>query len=139
MKKTAILFPGQGSQYVGMGQELMAADKKASELVSLANFTVGRDLDRLIKEGPLEELTQTRWVQPAITLVNLLCWQELQKRLPERWKRLCFSVLYRGRVIRIEMEKGITAFRLEEGEPLKLSIYNSEYTLTADGLSVPRA
>ena len=36
------------------------------------------------------------------------------------------------------MESGRTAFRLEEGEPLQLMIYDSEYTLTADGLSVPR-
>ena len=82
------------------------------------------------------------WANIVYGFAGLRSDDELLKfapRLPERWKRLCFSVLYRGRVIRIEMEKGITAFRLEEGEPLKLSIYNSEYTLTADGLSVPRA
>ena len=51
-------------------------------------------------------------------------------RLPERWKELTFSVQYRGRVIRIRMNRDRTAFRLTEGEPLRLRIYDQVYELT---------
>ena len=58
-------------------------------------------------------------------------------RLPGRWKRLCFSVMYRGRVIRIEMETGRTRFRLVQGEPLMLLVYDQPVTLTAHELILP--
>lgn len=51
-------------------------------------------------------------------------------RLPERWKELTFSVQYRGRVIRIRMNRDRTVFRLAEGEPLRLRIYDQAYELT---------
>ena len=60
-------------------------------------------------------------------------------RLPERWKHLSFSVMYRGRVIRICMEADKTTFRLEQGDPLTLLIYEQPLTLTDRGLTVPRA
>ncbi|MDO5144975.1 MAG: glycosyl hydrolase family 65 protein [bacterium] len=59
-------------------------------------------------------------------------------RLPQRWKRLTFSVMYRGRVIRICMEKDRTFFRLAQGEPLTVMIYDQPCTISAEGCTVPR-
>ncbi len=59
-------------------------------------------------------------------------------RLPQRWKRLTFSVVYRGRVIRICMERDRTSFRLEQGDPLTLLVYDRPFTLTEKELIVPR-
>ena len=53
-------------------------------------------------------------------------------RLPERWKTLTFSVMYRGRVISVRMDREGTAFRLEQGEALPVRIYGEEHTLTAE-------
>ena len=64
---------------------------------------------------------------------------KLAPRLPERWKRLTFSIVYLGRVIRICMEGNKTSFRLEQGEPLALLIYDQPFTLTEDELIVLRA
>ena len=57
-------------------------------------------------------------------------------RLPARWKKLGFSVLYRARVIRIDMETAGTFFRLVKGEALPVDVYGKNYTLT-DELFVP--
>ncbi|PIE57021.1 MAG: [acyl-carrier-protein] S-malonyltransferase [Desulfobulbus propionicus] len=81
MKKTAILFPGQGSQYVGMGAPFLD-DVEAAELLERAEKISGYPLVRLTQEGPLEELTRGIHLQPALTAINLICWQQLQKRLP---------------------------------------------------------
>ncbi|MBQ3668964.1 MAG: family 65 glycosyl hydrolase [Clostridia bacterium] len=51
-------------------------------------------------------------------------------RLPERWKKLSFSVLYRGRVIRVCMERAGTRFTLAQGEALPVDVYGRRYTLT---------
>jgi len=77
--KVAVLFPGQGSQFVGMGQEFAAADAEARAIFELANTVCGKDISGLCLNGPLEELTQAANLQPALTAVNLLCWQALHK------------------------------------------------------------
>jgi [acyl-carrier-protein] S-malonyltransferase len=82
MKKTAILFPGQGSQYIGMGLDFVHQDPEASDLLGLAGEISGIPLHQLCFEGPLEDLTRVLYLQPALTAINLICWQQLQKRLP---------------------------------------------------------
>ena len=59
-------------------------------------------------------------------------------RMPERWKELEFSLVCRGRVIRIRMEQDKTAFRTEGGEPVAVRVYGKEYRLGTEELTVPR-
>ena len=57
--------------------------------------------------------------------------------LPQRWKQLSFSVMYRGRVIAICMGTEKTSFRLTKGEPLTVQIYGREMQLKQEELLVP--
>jgi len=74
----AVVFPGQGSQYVGMGQGFLQASSQARELMQMAEKASGLALQRLCLEGPLEELTLTVNLQPAMAVLDLICWQALQ-------------------------------------------------------------
>lgn len=77
MQKVAVVFPGQGSHYVGMGKALFDASDEAKELFSLAEEASGLPIQRLCFEGPLDELTLTVNQQPAMVAVDLAVWQML--------------------------------------------------------------
>lgn len=78
-RSIAVLFPGQGSQFIGMGREFMESDREAAELMDLADSVSAAPLRKLCLEGPMEELTKAIYLQPALTAVNLICWQAVKK------------------------------------------------------------
>ncbi len=78
-KKMAFLFPGQGAQSVGMGHELFQEYDFVREIFDMAEETVRINLSKLCFKGPMEELTKTVNLQPALTAVNLSYLAALQK------------------------------------------------------------
>jgi [acyl-carrier-protein] S-malonyltransferase len=66
MNRVAYLFPGQGSQFVGMGRALWEASPRAREIYALADEVMGVSLSAISFEGPEETLRETRYTQPAI-------------------------------------------------------------------------
>lgn len=75
----AFVFPGQGSQYVGMGKELAAKFPVAARTFAEADDALGTKLSTLIFEGPLETLTETHNNQPAILATSIAYWRVLQE------------------------------------------------------------
>jgi [acyl-carrier-protein] S-malonyltransferase len=81
-RTTAFLFPGQGSQVVGMGQRLAQAEAAAAEIFSRADQILGYSLSRLCWEGPAEQLNDTVNTQPALLVHSCALMAVLAQRLP---------------------------------------------------------
>lgn len=81
MKKTAVMFPGQGSQAVGMGKDLVDANPNARVWFERASDALGFDLARVCFEGPAEELTRSDRAQPAIFVHSVVAWELLKSRV----------------------------------------------------------
>ncbi len=71
MKKIAFLFPGQGSQSVGMGEDIYQEFSAVREIFDMSSEIAEINIKKLCFKGPMEDLTQTVNLQPAITAVNL--------------------------------------------------------------------
>ena len=77
--KVAYVFPGQGSQAVGMGLDLYVHYSSAREVFDEVDKTLGFSLSRLCFEGPEEDLTQTIAVQPAVLTTSIACLKAAQE------------------------------------------------------------
>lgn len=80
MGKTAFLFPGQGSQFVGMGKTLREEYPATAEVFDLADEVMEMALSQLAFDGPEETLRETRYTQPAIMMVSLALLKLLDER-----------------------------------------------------------
>lgn len=77
--KYAFVFPGQGSQFVGMGKELAENFKTAKEVFQEVNDALSQDLFKLMVEGPENELTLTANAQPALMANSMAIVRVLEK------------------------------------------------------------
>ena len=82
MKKTALIFSGQGAQTVGMGKDLAAEYPAAADLFRRADSILGYSLSQIAFEGPAEELTKTFVCQPALYVHGLACLAVLKEKCP---------------------------------------------------------
>lgn len=79
MRKTVLLFPGQGTQYVGMGKDFYTHFNEAREIFNQASDTLGFDVAKLCFDGKQKELNKTSVCQPAILVTSMAILEVLRK------------------------------------------------------------
>ena len=78
--KTAFLFPGQGSQFVGMGAELYQQSSAARAVFDRVDRSLDEPISKIMFEGPEDELVKTINAQPAIMTVSIACYEAMKER-----------------------------------------------------------
>ena len=81
VKKIAFLFPGQGSQSVGMGKDLCESFESANMVFKTADEVLGKSISRICFEGPEEDLKQTVNTQPAIVTTSIAALEAFRSEL----------------------------------------------------------
>lgn len=79
--KTALVFSGQGSQYVGMMKDINEKYPNSADLIKKADDILGFELSKICFDGPIEVLKETRYTQPAIFLHSAVCFNLVSKKL----------------------------------------------------------
>ncbi len=87
--KIAIVFPGQGSQVVGMGKDLYENFDSAKKVFKKVDEILGVNLTKIMFEGPQEELTKTENTQPALMAVSIALIEILEKDFGKNFQDLC--------------------------------------------------
>ncbi len=90
--KTALVFPGQGSQVVGMGKDLAENFSAAREVFKKVDDILSVNLSKIMFEGPSEELTKTENTQPALMAVSVALIEVLEKEFGKKITDLCSFV-----------------------------------------------
>jgi [acyl-carrier-protein] S-malonyltransferase len=81
--RTAFIFPGQGSQRVGMGRELVDSEPKAAKIFEAADDILGYSISNICWQGPESTLNDTEFTQPAILTHSIAVYQALRHRFPD--------------------------------------------------------
>ena len=81
MSKTALLFPGQAAQFVGMGSKIIQSDQESSALMKRADEILGFELSKVMFDGPEELLKETKYTQPAVFVHSMLVYYRDQGRV----------------------------------------------------------
>lgn len=89
MTKRAFIFPGQGSQFIGMGKEAADQYAEAREVFEAVDDALGQKLSRIIFEGPIEELTLTSNTQPALMATSIALLKVIEKQTGKTLPELC--------------------------------------------------
>ncbi len=87
----ALVFPGQGSQFVGMAADLLDGSEHARDLMAQTDDVLGMPLTCIIREGPEELLNDTAVTQPAILAVSVALWREIEARCQEPLPVACVA------------------------------------------------
>ena len=98
----AYIFPGQGSQFTGMGQDLYNSSENAKHLFNIANELLGFEISKLMFEGTKEELMQTNVTQPAIFIHSCIlaaCTPNFQPNMVAGHSLVEFSALVAAKTI----------------------------------------
>lgn len=107
----SLVFPGQGSQYIGMAKDFFEKFDFVKDLFERGEKITKFPLKKLCFEGPLEELTRTIHLQPSITLVNIVCYEVLKTEFKKKDINISFvaghslgeySALYAAQVLSLE-------------------------------------
>jgi len=88
MNQIAFVFPGQGSQFVGMGRALAETSPAAAAVFATADKALGEPISRLAWEGPEEELNRTENAQPALLAASIAYLEAVR----ERWNALSVDI-----------------------------------------------
>ena len=83
MNKHAYVFPGQGSQFIGMGKALYESNPVAKELFDRANVILGFDISEVMFNGTDEALKQTSVTQPAVFLHSVIAYKTIEHGIPD--------------------------------------------------------
>ncbi len=87
--KIALLYPGQGSQFIGMAKEFVERESACNAVMETAESLCDFPIRKRMFSGPMEELTRSAVLQPAITVANLVCLQALRQRLSDNVEISC--------------------------------------------------
>ncbi|MFN4131792.1 MAG: ACP S-malonyltransferase [Caldimicrobium sp.] len=108
----ALVFPGQGSQYLGMGKDFYENFSKAKEIFSYAETLTAIPIKKLVFEGPLEELTLTENLQVCLTVINICTYEVFKEAYQDKFFNKIsfvaghslgeFSALYAASVLTLE-------------------------------------
>ncbi|MGD9580692.1 MAG: ACP S-malonyltransferase [Vampirovibrionia bacterium] len=119
MSNIALIFPGQGSQVVGMGKDLYENSDIAKDLFDKIDGILGKKLSTLCFEGPEEELKQTINTQPAIVAVSIIAYETLKAKYDINFKYTAghslgeYSALYASGVLDLESTINLVKRRSE--------------------------